>query len=311
MANDRNASLLRRAATGFEAHPGLPLQEIADRRADCGNPRCSRAWLTFLKDRRRPVFEGRWGCCIKCVGALVNTAIRRESAEGGAIEDESRHRHRIPLGLILLAQGRITHPQLRHALDLQRQAGCDRIGQWLMRECGLSQDHITRALSVQWGCPVLPMEGFDPPAMALVMPRLLLDTLGIVPLRIAGRRVLYLAFTDELDASAAFAIERMSGLKVESGLLDPAQWTQARQRLSACSVVDATFKQVADTASLSSRIASDLTGMQPRASRLVRLHQFYWLRMWLETGAMSTRDGGVPAAMEDVADRIYSVSAKQ
>jgi len=265
--------------------------------------------MAFLKDRRRPVFEGHWGCCAKCVELLVSAAIRREQREVGVAQDQSRHRHRIPLGLIVLAQGWITHPQLRHALDSQRRTGSGRIGDWLIQECGLTQGHITRALSMQWGCAVLPMDGFDPEAMALAVPRLFVEAFGIVPIRVAGKRFLYLAFADELDASAALAIEHMSGLKVESGLTDPATWTAARQRLTSCDAVNATFEQVADTGSMSRKLASALVGMQPRASRLVRVHQFYWLRMWLESGAMSNRDGGVPATREDVADRIYAVEA--
>jgi hypothetical protein len=62
---------------------------------------------------------------------------------------------------------------------------------------------------------------------------------------------------------------------------------------------------------MSSSIATALTAMQPRASRLVRLHHVYWLRMWLETGAMTTPGGGIPTTKEDVADRIYTVGSEQ
>jgi hypothetical protein len=135
--------------------------------------------------------------------------------------------------------------------------------------------------------------------------------LGLVPLRIVGGRVLYLAFADRLDAAAAFAIERMSGLKVQSGLVNSAERDAARDRLRRCEFVDATFEQVANTQLLARRMASDIAGIQPRASRMVRVHQFYWLRMWLETGAMSGPEGGVPTSREDVVDRVYSVATQQ
>ena len=66
-------------------------------------------------------------------------------------------------------------------------------------------------------------------------------------------------------------------------------------------------RAVATHEDLARRVASVVQRMQPRASRLVRVHQFYWLRMWLESGAMRTGDGGVPRTKEDVADRIYVV----
>jgi len=276
-------------------------------RVECGNPECSRTWLAFLKDRRRPIFERNWGCSAACIQAMVQIAIRREGGDADAHYDGTRHRHRLPLGLVLLNQGWITNQELQRALDRQRRAGKGRIGTWLIEECGLPKDRVTRGLSMQWGCPVLPIDGFDPVAMALVVPKLLVEQLQMVPLRIAAERILYLAFADGLDASAAFAVERMSGLKVESGLLDSAQWNAARQSLSECEFVNAAFEPVATAQAMSRKIASALTRIGPRASRLVRVHRFYWLRMWLETGAMRAGDGGVPATREDVVDRIYTL----
>lgn len=280
-------------------------------RAECGNPGCVTRWLSFLKDRRRPVFEGNWSCSTRCLGALVNAAVHRELRESDTVELEIQPRHRLPLGLILLAQGHITHAQLQSALDRQRSAGTGQIGHWLTQESGLSQDHITRALAAQCGCPVLSADGFAPEPMALALPKLFVETLEIVPLRLAGDRILYLASPHRVDASAAFALERMSRLKVTSGLLDPLQWKSAQLRLRACDFVDAAYQNVADPQALSRNIASTLAAAQPRASRLVRLHQFFWLRMWLETGSMRNRDGGFPRTREDVADRIYTLGSEQ
>jgi hypothetical protein len=282
-----------------------------DQRLGCGNPACTKGWLRLLKDRRRPVFEHQWGCSTDCIESLVSVAVRREFGDGNIVDDGREHRHRIPLGLVMLSQGWITHPQLQRALMAQKRSGRGRIGSWLVAECGVKQEHVTRALSMQWSCPVLTSDGFDPRAMALLVPRLLIERLGMVPLRIAGDRILYLAFEDRLDASAALALERMSGLKVESGLADGLQLKYAQQRLYQSDFVSARYEQVADMASLTRKMAYSLDKLQPRSSQLVRIHQFYWLRMWLETGAMSTRDGGVPASREDVVDRIYSVGFEQ
>jgi len=282
-----------------------------DQRMGCGNPSCTRGWLRLLKDRRRPVFEHQWGCSSECVESLVSVAVRREFGDGSLMDVEREHHHRIPLGLIMLSQGWITHLQLQHALMAQKRAGRGRIGSWLMAECGVKEDRVTRALSMQWSCPVLSVEGFDPSAMALLAPRLLVERMGMVPLRVAGGRILYLAFEDRLDASAALALERMTGLKVESGLADGLQLKYARQRLYQSDFVSARYEQVADLDLLMQKMANSLGKLQPRASQLVRIHQFYWLRLWLETGAMSSRDGGVPVSRQDVVDRIYSVGFEQ
>jgi len=276
-------------------------------RPDCSNPGCSKGWTRFLKDWRRPVFEGQWGCSADCMKTIVQKALRREIAEEQNVQADHSHRHRVPLGLILLAQGMITHSQLQHALDMQRRAGRGRIGSWLVSECGVKEERVMRALGLQWNCPVLPIEGFDAPAMALLAPRELVKRVGMLPLRIAGGHILYLGFEDELDASAAFAMERMSGMKVKSGLVDGEQLKAAWHRLRNCVFVDSSIERVDDIETLSIDIAFALGKLQPRASRLVHLHQYFWLRMWLETGAMSTREGGIPATRADVVDRIYTI----
>ena len=49
---------------------------------------------------------------------MVKAAVNRELGEGEEVV--APHRHRVPLGLVMLAQGWITHPQLRQALESQR-----------------------------------------------------------------------------------------------------------------------------------------------------------------------------------------------
>jgi hypothetical protein len=147
--------------------------------------------------------------------------------------------------------------------------------------------------------------------MALAVPRLLVEQVGMVPLRVAGKRTLQLAFASRPDASAAFAMERMSGLKVESGLVDEPQWKAAHGRLCESEFVDAAFEQVATVELLPGKIAETLNKMQPRGSRLVRVHELFWLRMWLELDETGARKGGVPWTREATADRLYAVGTEQ
>jgi hypothetical protein len=273
----------------------------------CGNVECVSTWTAPWRNRRRPIFEGQWGCSGRCVLAMVKAAVSRELGEGE--EAVVPHRHRVPLGLVMLAQGWITHPQLRQALEAQRANGCGRIGDWLVAECGLETEQITRGLSMQWSCPVLSLKGFEPEAMALAVPRIFVEAFGVLPLRVAGQRILYLAFEDRLDASAALAVEQMTELKVESGLMDGAQFIEARSTLMQCEPVEASLEVATSTASLAARITAILEQKQPVASRLVRLHQYYWLRTWLESGAMSS-NGSLPRTNEDVSDHIFTIGAR-
>lgn len=277
--------------------------------AACANAGCNGSWTAFLKDRRRPLFEGDWACSSLCVSALVAAAIHREVRQASADQAEP-HRHRFPLGLVLLAKGWITYAQLQHALEAQQRTTARRIGQCLIEECGAAPEHIARALGVQWGCPLLTMEGFDPHTTVRTMPILLMETLGIAPLRIARDRTLYLGCVGQPDPVAALAIQRMIGLSVVCGLIDPKQLSLAHQALRACPRIEAVLEQVPSLDVLPKRIASAILTAQPRASRLVRVHQFFWLRMWLEAGTMSTPAGGVPFTREDVIDHVYTIGAE-
>ena len=180
------------------------------------------------RSRRLLAFEGKLACRGACLAGLIQAAIAREGAPGRTKVDAAPHRHRAPLGLILLAQGWITHPQLQHALEAQRVLHGGKIGDLLVAECGLGEERVTRGLSVQWNCPVLTTDGFSPQSMAMVLPRFFIKDYGMLPLRVAGNRILYLGFRDRLDASLAFATERMSGLRIESGVLAEGRTSRLR-----------------------------------------------------------------------------------
>jgi hypothetical protein len=60
---------------------------------------------------------------------------------------------------------------------------------------------------------------------------------------------------------------------------------------------------------MAARVTAILEQKQPIASRLVRVHEYYWLRLWLESGAIG-RMGKLPAAGEDVMDYVFAVSGR-
>ena len=287
---------------GLPASPGTPRPQGRL----CGNPECASGWTKPWRNRRRPIFEGQWGCSGRCVLAMVRAAVRRERGDGVGSASTVPHRHRVPLGLLMLAQGWITHPQLQRALAAQRESGTGRIGDWLMSECGVGADQIIRGLSIQWGCPVLTTEGFSPELMALVMPKIFVEEFEVLPLRVAGSRILYLGSASMLDASAALGLEQMSELKVESGVVERALYESARDSLLACEGVEAKLEIVDDKDAMVARMTAIIEQKQPIASRMVRLHQYYWLRIWLETGAFGGA-GRLPATSEDVMDHVFTV----
>ena len=276
---------------------------------ECSNLDCRQGRTMSWRSRRLLAFEGKLACRGACLVGMIQAAIAREGAPGRTTGNAVPHRHRVPLGLILLAQGWITHPQLQRALEAQREQRGEKIGDLLVAECGLDEERVTRGLSVQWNCPVLTTDGFSPQSMAMVLPRLFIKDYGILPLRVAGGRILYLGFRDRLDASLAFAAERMSGLRIESGVVAEAEFAAVRQRLIESEFPEAYGKAVPDSDALAARIASVLEQRQGGASKLVRLHQHYWLRVWTPTGARAAL-GSAALRLPDVSDFLFSIGAQ-
>ena len=300
----RNARNLGRDSYSDTASTPVGLR---DSNRMCGAPGCDGGWTMPWKNRRRPIFEQEWGCSSRCIGTLVRAAVKRETGDGLRGSHDEPHRHRVPLGLVLLAQGWISHPQLQSALEAQRAAGRGRIGDWLAQGCGLDEERITCGLGVQWSCPVLSMDGFSPASMAFVMPKRLIAEFGLVPLRTAGSSLLYLAFEERMNAVLALGVEQMCGLRVESGLLAGRQFEQARNAVLAEDGIPVKLKPVADHDALTAGIVRAVEQAQPIATKLVRVHRYFWLRMWLETGA--TRGvGNIPFSAEDVEDHLFLAS---
>lgn len=191
----------------------------------CANPGCLSGWLHLWRSRSAALFEGGWSCSPGCTEARMAAAVRRElDGRGGAA---APHRHRVPLGLLMMEKGWITPGQLRQALDMQRSAGAGRLGHWLVTRVGVSEQLMTRALSLQWSCPVLSLEFHHAEALTPVLPRLFVDAFGALPLRIAAGKLLYLGFEDRLDPVLALAMERMTGLRIESGLVQGSDFRPA------------------------------------------------------------------------------------
>jgi hypothetical protein len=271
------------AANGTHVARALPGVAAAGIRggifSTCANPRCASGWLRLWRRRETPVFEGGWCCSSDCMAARVAAALGREMDGRGSPREG--HRHRIPLGLVLLEQGWITNNDLRAALLAQRNAGAGRLGSWLVVNQSASEEQVTRALGLQWGCPVLGMEFHHPEGLTALLPRLFVDAFGALPLRVAAGKILYLGFEDHLDPALALAVERMTGLQVEGGLVQESAFRPAHNRLLEARFPAAELIEAATEAALSAAIAKAVERSRPVESRLVRVHDCLWLRMWL------------------------------
>jgi len=265
----------------------------------CSNPGCRSGWLHLLRSRSVPVFEEGWSCSANCTTARMAQAVRRELNGRGVAQDT--HRHRIPLGLVMLEQGWITSLQLRQALSAQKAAGAGRLGNWLVRQQGVKEQLVTRALGLQWSCPVLTLELHDAEALTSLVPRLFVDAFGALPLRLAAGKLLYLGFEDRIDPALALAIERITGLRVECGLVQGSLFRQAHARMLSSKFPRAELIEPGGEPAIVQAFSKSIERVRPANARLVRVHDCLWLRMWQHS------DSSAATASAEVHDLIASI----
>lgn len=265
----------------------------------CANPACRSGWIKLWRSRTAPIFEGGWSCSPECTATLIAAALGREMDGRGSTPET--HRHRIPLGLVMMQQGWITSKQLHDAVEAQKSSGGGRLGHWLMRQQGVSEHLVARALGLQWGCPVLGMEFHDAEGLTPLVPRLFVDAFGALPLRVAAGKILYLGFEDRLDPVLAFAVERMTGLRVESGIVLESEFQPAHTRLLGARFPSVELIEAASEPVLVAALSRRLEKAKPIEARLVRVHDCLWLRMWHRSPS-----GPIPA-LDSIEDLICSV----
>jgi hypothetical protein len=275
--------------TGGPSHGLLPV---------CGNERCRTSWLKLWRRRLTPRFEGAWACSSQCLEEMVRSAMSREAAaHAEEMTAAAAHRHRVPLGLMLYSQGAITQDQLRAALDAQKQASLSnqpprRIGRWLIQQRSLNELQLARALSAQWNCPLYSAERLDVKQAAQLLPRLLVESSGGLPLRRSSSGRLLVAYEEGLDHCLNLALERMHGLPVEAGVMPSSEFRAARTELIAARFPKLRLIEVANRNVLVRAMVKRMEDFQPLDASLVRVREYFWLRMWrtLERAPESTED---------------------
>jgi len=241
----------------------------------CSNPSCCSGWLQLFRSRTHPVFERGWTCSGECTRQRLETAVRREVERWAP--DAEPHQHRIPLGLVMLERGWITSQQLRRALTAQRSGGRLRLGEWLVKQGATTELLVSRALSLQWGCPVLPASGLIP--RPELLPRLFVEAFGAVPVQDSSGRVLYLGFEQTVDTALAFAAERIAGKRVECGIVPSSSYFELLGRVGEQRFPQVQVAEAVSESAAAYLLAKSIEREQPIDSRLVRTHEWLWLRM--------------------------------
>ncbi len=172
-----------------------------------------------------------------------------------------------------------------------------KIGEWIEKLGFATEQEVTSALALQWGCPVA--SSFDPSTISSPgsIPLPILEAFQMLPLNYASStNTLYLAFGERVDHAALYAIERVLGCRTQpcvagrKGIARQLDFMRQIPRLS-----DVEFGPMDDLAEMG-RIASSYTArLTPGQVRLSRIGRFIWLRLDVrgpvETGVVSAKSG--------------------
>jgi hypothetical protein len=138
---------------------------------------------------------------------------------------------------------------------------------------------VTRALALQWSCPVLSPEPQDAAALTFAIPRLFLDAFGALPLPAVAGGLIYLGFEQSLDPVLAFAVGRMAGMRVESGIVPSTHFRTSMSRMLQQKFPPVQLAEAISPEAAAHLLARSIERFQPVASRLVRVRDCVWLRM--------------------------------
>jgi len=239
--------------------------------------RGSRSLWQRLRHRQGTFLQGAFYCQPQC----LEIALISQLSHLRVMAPSPQRPNRIPLGLLMVARGKLTFAEVRAALEAQRRARYGKIGEWIEKLGFATEQEVTTALALQWGCPVA--TSFDPSTIHSLgnIPFPILEAFQMLPLNhVASSNTLYLAFGERVDHGALYAIEKILACRTQpcvAGRKSVACQLDSMRQLPRPSDVE--FGPMNDLAEIA-RIASSYTArLSPEAVRLSRIGRFIWLRL--------------------------------
>jgi hypothetical protein len=236
-------------------------------------------WQRFRKNRRRDgaFLQGAFYCQPQC----LETALIGQLSRLRIMAPSQQSPNRIPLGLLMVARGKVTYLEVRAALEAQRRAHYGKIGEWIEKLGRATEQDVTTALGLQWGCPVA--SSFDPSVLPSPgsIPLPILEAFQMLPINyVASANTLYIAFGERVDHAALYAIEKILDCRTQpcvAGRKSIMRQLDSMRQLARPGEVE--FGPTNDLAEMA-RIASSYTSwLSPEKVRLSRIGHFIWLRL--------------------------------
>jgi len=252
--------------------PGYGLLPRVCDRPGCKGPRAARLW----RKRSAVRMEGSWFCSSQCVEREVEPVFDRILSQP---EHPGPSHHRLPLGLLMLSRGLVGENQLRTALSAQHAAQRGKIGQWLQGLGFVTERQVVTALALQWACPVLAFpaetERHD------MVPSPILRSRRMMPVRFAAStRVLYVAFSTQVDHTVLYALEHMLDCQASPCVVSDATMDGWLRRTETPGKSTAhLFERMTDPVEMARITGSYIARLSAEEVRVVKCRPYVWVRL--------------------------------
>jgi CheY-like chemotaxis protein len=209
--------------------------------------------------------------------SLVITDVRMPGRDGFELMREVQASSARTAVILLTAYGCVPD-----AVEAMRNGACDygKIGEWIEKLGFATEQEVTTALALQWGCPVA--SSFDPTTVPSPgsIPLPILEAFQMLPLNyVASTNTLHLAFGERVDHAALYAIEKILDCRTQPCVAERksiARQLDAMRQIPRPSDVE--FGPMNDLAEMARIAASYTTRLTPEQVRLTRIGRFIWLR---------------------------------
>jgi hypothetical protein len=250
-----------------------------NKRVGCALLSCSgpKTLWQRLRGRHNGTFlHGVFYCGPQCLETALVGQISRLHAMTSPVQPPNR----IPLGLLMVARGKLTHLEVRAALEAQRRARYGKIGEWFEKLGFATEQDVTTALALQWGCPVV--SSFDPSTVDSPgsIPLPILEAFQMLPFNYAAStNTLSLAFGERVDHAALYAIEKILECRARpcvAGRKSIARQLEFMRQMNRQGDVEFVTRDLNEMSRITS---SYVTRLSPEEVRLSRVGRFIWLRL--------------------------------
>ncbi len=207
----------------------------------CASPLCPRPpslWQRWWARNEGVSFHQRWYCSPRCFQEGIHRYLEHAAF---AFSRRAPRPNRLPLGLILLSQGDISHGQLRDALERQRTEKSGMLGEWLVKLGAVTEQQVLAAVAAQQGCPLFPLPEPQLVPARMYWPELLMHRYSAVPVfHNEPRSILYVGFLQQVDHAFLLCLEAMVRCRTRPCIL-PGQAYDRQLKMRAFSIENDTI----------------------------------------------------------------------